>query len=311
MLQCGVHFRDGAFASRAVGACLIVGLGACRTGRAALPAPPLAAAPSARASKAHAPAAAPSAPAASTLQPADRPAPRWPPRTPPHAASDWCITALPALDAESCYVLPATPTHTLLIYLVGVVPPSKTSPQKTRVEQIVRAAAKRAHVAALVPRGKQGLAPKGLHGWWGWPSSEYEYRKDATALVARILSEKRELEQSAGVSFSRTYLAGSSSGAYFTALLALHGGLQAAGFGIFSGGAGRRTRELQTLLARPVYIGFGTEDSVGGAARRLARVFRSAGWPVEIAAHHVSHGARPVYLNEAFAFWDKQADGGR
>jgi predicted esterase len=262
----------------------------------------------ARPSPVPAPLTARSAPASARTPPAvsARPDAPWPPRAPPPAASDWCTRELPALDSESCYLLPAAPTHTLLVYLPGIVPPAKTSPQKTRVENIVRTAAEQAGVAALVPRGKQGLAPKGLHDWWGWPTTEHQYRADARALVARILSERRELERASGVSFSRVYLAGSSSGAYFTALLALHGGFAAAGFGILSGGAGARTKELSALPERPVYIGFGSEDSVGGAARRLGEVFRSAGWPVQIAVHRVAHGARRVYLDEAFAFWRMQ-----
>lgn len=204
-------------------------------------------------------------------------------------------------------MLPKSPTHTLLIYLPGVVPPGKDSPQKTNVERVVRSAADRAGVAALLPRGKQGLAPKGLKDWWGWPTTEREYRKLSAPLVTKIHEKKRELEQATGTAFSRVYLAGSSSGAYFIALLALHGGMRADGFGILSGGAGRATPELPRLTPRPVYIGFGSEDSVGAAARRLGRVFLKAGWPVRIAVHHVGHGAKQVYLDEAFAFWKGQA----
>lgn len=251
------------------------------------------------------PAATASAPPATSARPT-----KWPPRTPPRAHSDWCISELSALDSQTCYVLPAKPTHTLLVYLPGIVPPQKNSRQKTNVEQVVRRAALGAGAAALVPRGKQGLAPKGLHDWWGWPTTEHQYRLDAKALVARILREKRELEHKSGVHFSRVYLAGSSSGAYFTALLALHGGFSADGFGILSGGAGARTKELSTLPVRPVYIGFGSKDSVGGAARRLARVFEKAGWPVQIAVHNVGHGARQVYLDEAFAFWRRTSAAG-
>ena len=54
-------------------------------------------------------------------------------------------------------------------------------------------------------------------------------------------------------------------------------------------------------------MGFGTGDTVGEKARALAEVLRAAGWPVRIAAHPVGHGAREIYLDEAFAFWREHA----
>src|SRR6266446_2003387 len=64
------------------------------------------------------------------------PAPLWLNSAPPLARSDWCIEALSALDEETCYVLPSEPTHTLLIYLHGVIPPIRDSEQKTNVETV-------------------------------------------------------------------------------------------------------------------------------------------------------------------------------
>ena len=58
-----------------------------------------------------------------------------------------------------------------------------------------------------------------------------------------------------------------------------------------------------TLLSVPFYIGFGSHDSVGRSARALADVLRGAGWPVRLAEHPVGHGAKEIYLDEAFAFW--------
>jgi hypothetical protein len=51
----------------------------------------------------------------------------------------------------------------------------------------------------------------------------------------------------------------------------------------------------------PVYIGFGTHDAVGGAARSLGARLERAGFPVKVAAHPLPHGTAEIYLDEAFA----------
>lgn len=243
----------------------------------------------------------PSAPAAATS--AEPEAAPWPRARPPRVETDWCIEGVDALDEETCYVLPDAPTRALLIYLHGIVPPGKDSQQKTNFETVVSRASRRAGVAALMPRGKVGLAPKGYERWWGWPTGGSTYDKHAAAFVASFAEKRRKLEEITGAPFSRVYVAGSSSGAFFAAALALRGGIAADGFGAMSGGGGRATPELAGLAPRPFYIGFGTHDSVGRSARALADVLRGAGWPVRVAEHPVGHGAREIYLDEAFAFW--------
>ncbi|WP_438015694.1 hypothetical protein WMF18_33190 [Sorangium sp. So ce315] len=243
----------------------------------------------------------PSAPAAATSAQAEQ-AP-WPRSRPPRVETDWCIDGVDALDEETCYVLPDAPTRALLIYLHGIVPPGKDSQQKTNFETVVSRASRRAGVAALMPRGKVGLAPKGYARWWGWPTGGAAYDRHAAAFVASFAEKRRKLEEIAGAPFARVYVAGSSSGAFFAAALALRGGIAADGFGAMSGGGGQATPELAALAPRPFYIGFGTHDSVGRSARALADVLRGAGWPVRVAEHPVGHGAREIYLDEAFAFW--------
>lgn len=231
----------------------------------------------------------------------------WPPKPQVAVQVDWCIPAVSVLDESSCYVLPDRPTRTLLIYLHGIVPPQKDSPQKTGFETVVANAARRAGVAALLPRGKKGLAPQGLSSWWGWPTGQATYRRHGAELVAQIADKRRLLESALGWRFERTYLAGSSSGAYFVAALALHGDFAADGYGAMSGGAQTPSAELSQLPPRPFYIGFGTQDTVGPAARALGALLTRAGWPVKVAVHATGHGAREVYLDEAFPFWAQHA----
>jgi predicted esterase len=237
------------------------------------------------------------------LASSDAPSARWPRATLPVVATDWCIDGIGALDEETCVALPDAKTDELLIYLHGIVPQAKESQQKTNFETVVVRASKRAGVAALMPRGIVGLAPKGYESWWGWPTNLGAYRKHGAAFVAMFADKRRRLEQVVGVRFRRIYVAGSSSGAFFAATLALHGAINADGFGAMSGGGGHPTPELAKLTPKPFYIGFGSHDRAGISARALGDLLRRAGFPVAVAEHPFGHGAKEVYLDEAFAFW--------
>jgi predicted esterase len=236
---------------------------------------------------------------------------------PPSVATDWCIEGMKGLDEDVCYVLPelrAGPRR-LLVYLHGIVPPTKESVQKQTVQGAVLNAARRAGAAAIVPRGRRGIGPEGASDWWAWPTSPATHAKLVKEIVARWVAAKTKLEGIAGAPFERTYLAGSSNGAYFLSALALRGdcdelGFPIAGYGAMSGGApgGRGADALAGRAPRPVYVGFGTYDAeTKSGARALAAVCGAARWPVRIAEHPFGHGAREIYLDEAFTFWDAEA----
>ncbi|HMI84630.1 MAG TPA: hypothetical protein VK550_11080 [Polyangiaceae bacterium] len=237
----------------------------------------------------------------------------WPLIGPATARAAWCADGLTTLDENACYILPAVPTRTLLIYLHGIVPPRDESPEKTKVQRVILKAAQRAGVVALVPRGRPGFGPIGRHSWVGWPTTDTLYEKYVADLVGDITAAKKKLEALTGVTFAPVYLAGSSSGAYFVARLALRGGIDVDGFGAMSGGTGSETMELARLAPKPFYIGYGKYDGyVRRAIPTLVDVLSRAHWPIRVAEHPVDHGAREVYLEEAFAFWRAQgADGNR
>lgn len=232
-----------------------------------------------------------------------------------HVETDWCIDGFTALDEETCYVLPPLAEgkpRRLLLYLHGIVPPLPSSPQKTKVQLAVLHASTRAGAAALVPRGRRGIGPGDARDWWAWPTSPSAHAAHVASLVEHWRDAKRRLEAIAGAPFERTYLAGSSNGAYFVAALALRGdldvrGLPVDGFAALSGGASGAVgaAALAGLAPHPFYVGFGTYDaSTKGGARALAAVVDAARWPVRVAEHPFGHGAREEYLDEAFAFWD-------
>gem|GEM_PF-2497064 len=230
-------------------------------------------------------------------------------------ATDWCVAGLHALDEDVCYVLPARakePPRRLLVYLHGITPPLPSSPQKENVQTVVKRAAERAGAAALVPRGRRGIGPAGAHDWYAWPTSAAAHAELAGPIVERLAAAKKKLEQLAGGPFERTYLAGSSNGAYFVTALLVRGdaeahGLPIDGYGAMSGGGGggAAVAVLRARPARRVYVGYGAYDEPSKRnATGLTDLLRGAAWPTKVAEHPFGHGAREVYLDEAFAFWD-------
>ena len=233
--------------------------------------------------------------------------------TTPTFATDWCLPGLTPLAEDVCYVLPPLPLdhpRRLLVYLHGIIPPVPDSQQQSKVEMAVLHACTRAGVAALVPRGRRGFGPAGARDWWAWPTSA----SVAPSLVARWAEAKRALEAIAGAPFDRTYLAGSSSGAYLVTALADRGDLPSPafpvdGFAAISGGmvgAGAADRFARGS-PRPFYVGYGTYDETTTAGvRALVAALEAAHWPVRAAPHPLGHGTNEVYLDEAFAFFDSE-----
>jgi len=230
-------------------------------------------------------------------------------------ATDWCISSIEALDEDVCYVLPALAAdkpRRLLVYLHGITPPTASSPQKDNVQTAVLRASTRAGAAALVPRGRRGIGPEGAKDWWAWPTSPDAHARLAGEIVLRIAEAKKKLEALAGAPFERVYFAGSSNGAYFLSTLALRGDLAArgitpSGFGAMSGGAagGIPASAVAGRAPEPFYVGFGTYDEeTKRNAKGLVATLQDAHWPVRVAEHPFGHGAREIYLDEAFGFWD-------
>ncbi len=228
--------------------------------------------------------------------------------------TDWCVEGMKPLDEDVCYVLPPLgegKPRRLLVYLHGIVPALPVSVQKTTVQGAVMRAASRAGAAAIVPRGRRGIGPEGAKDWYAWPTDPATHAKLVRELIARWALAKKKLEGLAGAPFEATYLAGSSNGAYFLTAIALRGDADDLdfaidGYGAMSGGApgGRGADALAKRMPRPFYIGYGAyDDASKKGAQALASVTTAAHWPTKLAQHPFGHGAREVYLDEAFAFW--------
>ena len=239
------------------------------------------------------------------------------PSPPAPVATDWCIEGLTALTEDVCYVLPphdAGGPRRLIVYLHGIVPPEADSPQKRTVETAVLHASQRAGVAAIVPRGRRGIGPAQARDWWAWPTTSDAITTLTPSIVAGWVAAKKKLEALAGAPFERTYLAGSSNGAYYVTALAIRGAVPTAdfpvdGFGAMSGGAAGAgaAQRLAQVPPRPFYVGFGSYDEESKSnAHALVAALEGARWPVKAEEHPFGHGAREVYLDEAIGFWRQE-----
>jgi predicted esterase len=234
------------------------------------------------------------------------------PRALPDVSSEWCLEGWRGLDEATCYVVPdpagkeeagsSPDPDELLIYLAGIVPPGGRSAPKEHVQRVVGNVARRHHVAALLPRGRVGIGPKDAKDWWAWPTSAADYVKYASTLVEEWKTERRALEDALGHPFKRVYLAGSSSGAYFLALLAFDGAVDFDGYAACSGGAPGPGPSAKAVK-RPFYVGWGEGDPTNAGPKALAAELKARGWPTIQAQHPTGHGAREVYLDEALTFF--------
>lgn len=233
----------------------------------------------------------------------------------PRSEPTWCDDGLEPLDEATCVALPPASNGPLrvLVYLHGIVPPLATSEPKTTVQRTARRAAARAGAALVLPRGVRGIGPAGAQSWYAWPTSPATYAQHAEALVHRFAAARDAASARAGRPAARTYLAGSSNGAYFVAALALRGDLARFGFavdgvGAMSGGGPSRAAAPNLRGTPPFYVGFGAYDAVSRRhGEALAAQLRAGGAEVRRALHPVGHGTREIYLDEAFAFWDSRA----
>lgn len=229
----------------------------------------------------------------------------------PDVATPWCPAPWHGLDEGTCWLLPDGPPSALLIYLSGIVPPGPPGPLQGNMQQVVARAALRAHAAVLMPRGRVGLGPSATRSWWSWPTAKADMDRLAPAMVQSWLEARRRLEAHLVGSFPRTFLAGSSSGAYFLVGLAARGAIEVDGLAATAGGGASASILAGAVHKPPFYVGFGTGDPAAAQLRGFGKALHAAGWPSLVREHPGGHGAREVYLDEAFAYWNGMDPGER
>ena len=221
----------------------------------------------------------------------------------PEVVTPWCPSPWRGLDENTCWLLPEAAPSSLVIYLSGIVPPGPPGALQANMQQVVARAALRAGAAVLMPRGRAGLGPAATRSWWSWPTSKADVDRFAPAMVAGWFAARTRLEAALGAPFPHTYLAGSSSGAYFLTSLAVRGAIEVDGLAATAGGGAGTGALSAAPRMPPFYVGFGSGDPAASQLRGFGKALRGAGWPSLVREHPGGHGAREVYLDEAFAFW--------
>lgn len=234
------------------------------------------------------------------------PAPHLALNTPDANAEGWCLPGVDALDPETCVVVPdeIKPPRTLVIYLHGVVNPWSENHNRD-YQLVVRDNARHRGFVAMIPRGRRGIGPDNARGHWAWPTTTDVYNQMGKEITRIWLEKKKIIEAGLGQPFEKTFLAGSSNGAYFLTSLALKGDFVADGFAALSGGTkggwSRWTLGHHQLRA-PFYVGYGTADDSSADPESLGELLRDVRWPSKVAVHVCGHGAQPIYLEEAVPF---------
>jgi len=223
----------------------------------------------------------------------------------PGAGSGWCLEGFADLDDGNCYLVPEVVREpkSLLVYLHGVIAPHGDT--QRIVQGIVARNARSRGYVAYMPRGRRGLGPPPTQDWWSWPTTAEKHHRHAATMIQQWRDAAKSLEQLTGGPFARTYLAGSSNGAFFATALALSGEFEADGYGAMSGGsrAGKSVERIRARNRPPFYVGYGIYDDLKPHPISLGELLGQARWPHRVAAHRTGHGAREVYLDEAFELW--------
>ena len=222
-------------------------------------------------------------------------------------STPWCPAPWHGLDEDTCWLAPDGEPSSLLLYLSGIVPPGPPGPLQATMQQVVARSAARAHAAVILPRGRPGLGPAATRSWWSWPTGAADVERLAPEMVRSWLTARTRLEAHLGAPFARTFLAGSSSGAYFLSALAVRGAIHVDGLAATSGGGAGRAALATAAWRPPFYVGFGSSDPAAPQLRAFGKALHDVGWRSRVGEHPGGHGAREVYLDEAFAFWSESS----
>jgi len=219
----------------------------------------------------------------------------------------WCDEGMPRLGEGMCFspnpTKDGTP-RTLVIFLHGVIK-SGTTWQHNQQKGFALYA-KRYGFTALMPRGRQGVGPKGMRDWWTWPTSAKAQKEVEAAVVEEWMTARTQLEAKDGKPFERVLVAGFSNGAYYASSLALRGRLEVDGYAIFAGGSapGYLQKRARNVERRPpIYVGYGTKDAAGRDASKLGIALRALGWKHRVEARAgVGHSITDSQFKHAWQF---------
>lgn len=200
----------------------------------------------------------------------------------------WCADEFAEVVPYVCSTVrrdtpPDAAIDTLVVFLHGVIKPD-TGWQYQQQRAIARTARVH-HFDVIMPRGRQGVGPKGMEDWWTWPTAAVHQQRVEPELLSEWQTARGALEAARGKPYRFVFVFGFSNGAYYATQLALRGQLPGNGAAIFSGGASGDWLERharQTTRRPPIHVDCGTADKTAiGDARRLNRLLRKVSWPHE------------------------------
>lgn len=193
----------------------------------------------------------------------------------------WCAPEFEELAGAVCALASDPRRDTLVIFLHGVVKP-ETGWQHQQQRAIARAARSN-DFDVIMPRGRCGIGPKGMHDWWTWPTGVAAQQKVEPEILQEWGVARTELETRRGAPYSKVLVFGFSNGAYYATQLALRGKTPGHGSAVFAGGASGDWLERHAKSARPrvpLYVEAGSRDATAiGDARRLRQMLQRLEWP--------------------------------
>lgn len=229
------------------------------------------------------------------------------PRTAPVAGEgvvdNWCADGLELVAGGGCLAVPAArPPVPLVIYLHGMYDRSAAGEELDRQRRVAAKATARGY-AVLALRSNLGVCHPDNPEYatrFCWPSNE-QVADRADAFVNAWAEPLREARRRTGS--GPTYILGFSSGAFFTALLAVRDLFPADAFAIAHGGPVEPVRAPPTK--RPLLLLSADDDISQDWMLRLDDELTGVRWPHESYAREGGHALTDDDIDAALTFFTR------
>jgi predicted esterase len=217
----------------------------------------------------------------------------------------WCAAEFERLSDGVCAsTMPDMTASVLVIFLHGVIKPD--SGWQHQQQRAIARGARQNRFDVIMPRGRQGIGPKGMREWWTWPTARAAQELEPVLFeewqAARIALESRRSKR-----YSKVFVFGFSNGAYYASQLVLRGHLPGHGAAAFAGGSsGQWLERLARSTDRrvPIYLECGAKDvSAKADAGRLRQLLARLEWPHRFfERQHVGHSISDNGVELAFEY---------
>jgi predicted esterase len=222
------------------------------------------------------------------------------------AGPRWCAPELDVLSHDVCLYAPkGKKPSTVVIFLHSLV--NRGTSWQWEQQRTMMQSADRHGFAVLMPRGRLGLGPGGKPDVWAWPTAQRTEAEVEASLVAEWTAARSEAEKRLGP-FERAYVYGFSSGAYYTASLALRNRIDAQGYALFAGGSGSKWKASNARGVKDrarIFIAYGKKDASRRDPQAYAKLLKELDWPHRLDISNVGHTVTNEQLRHAFEYLAK------